>query len=518
MKLKVKPGVIILSCFVLTLGLAALKINDDEGFFNHGFLLVLLLTAFLRKDFYAIFFGVLSLIVICTAAILPHNNARWYELNLVLSIFSIITAIIVVIYMKRLYKSLEADSKRLRALFNFTNDGIVLFNQGGEILLANPRAFAMFEYEQGQVIGKQLESLLPERYSESFVQYRQQFDREKVDGKVEQLNDVLLLRSSGKEFPTDIRLGFYSQNNVLYIVAFIQDLTVQREAEKKMLMQNELLEKITYDIRKMNIELENKVSQRTLILQEALHELEKSQQELSEALNKEKELNEIKSRFVSMASHEFRTPLSTVMSSASLILKYQQGDEQDKREKHIKRIKDSVKHLNDLLEDFLSMGKLEEGRVFTEVVVFDVKDFLADVVDEMRLNLKEGQEFRLNCEGEAIFVTDKRLLKNVLINLLSNAIKFSDLHKPIFLNVDNSGSRLILQVQDSGIGIPEEDLPHLFSTFYRGRNATNIQGTGLGLHIVKRYVNMLEGEITLDSKINTGTTFNIGLPNLQEQA
>ena len=219
-----------------------------------------------------------------------------------------------------------------------------------------------------------------------------------------------------------------------------------------------------------------------------------------------------------MASHEFRTPLSTVMSSASLILKYQQGDEQEKREKHIKRIKDSVKHLNDLLEDFLSMGKLEEGRVFTEVVAFDVEDFLTDVIDEMRLNLKEGQEFKLNCEGEAIFVTDKRLLKNVLINLLSNAIKFSDLHKPIFINIDNSGSRLILQIQDSGIGIPEEDLPHLFSTFYRGRNATNIQGTGLGLHIVKRYVNMLEGEITLSSKINNGTTFNIGLPNLQEQA
>ncbi|MEO6914973.1 MAG: sensor histidine kinase, partial [Chitinophagaceae bacterium] len=146
------------------------------------------------------------------------------------------------------------------------------------------------------------------------------------------------------------------------------------------------------------------------------------------------------------------------------------------------------------------------------------KEFMIDVFDEMRLTLKEGQELTLNCEGEPLFVTDKRLLKNILINLLSNAIKFSDINKSIYVNIDNSGSRLILQVQDSGIGIPEEDLPHLFSTFYRGRNVTNIQGTGLGLHIVKRYVNMLEGEITLNSEINKGTTFNIGLPNLQAQA
>jgi PAS domain S-box-containing protein len=519
MKFKVKPGFILLSCFLLTAGLGFLKYEyPDQGYFNHGFLLVLLLTGFLRKDGYAIFFGAVSVTIVVSSAAMSSVQTVSFLLNVVLSVFSIITSVVVVVIMKRLYKTLEADSKRLRALFNFTNDGIVLFNQAGQILLANPRAFSMFEYNQDEVIGEQLESLLPDQYKESFVQYREQFEKEKLDGKVEQLNDVLLMRKSGKQFPSDIRLGFYTQRGLLYIVAFIQDLTVQRESEKKMLMQNELLEKITYDIRKMNIELENKVSQRTLILQEALHELERSQQELSEALNKEKELNEIKSRFVSMASHEFRTPLSTVMSSASLIVKYQTTEDQDKREKHIKRIKDSVKHLNDLLEDFLSMGKLDEGRVFTEVVSFDVKDFLNDVFDEMRLILKEGQDIKLNCEGEVLFVTDKRLLKNVLINLLSNAIKFSDPDKPIFVNVDNSGSRLILQVQDSGIGIPEEDLPHLFSTFYRGRNATNIQGTGLGLHIVKRYVNMLEGEITLNSKLNSGTTFNIGLPNLQEQA
>ncbi len=169
-----------------------------------------------------------------------------------------------------------------------------------------------------------------------------------------------------------------------------------------------------------------------------------------------------------------------------------------------------------MLEDFLNLGKIEEGRVFTEVVVFDVKEFLQDVFDEMKINLKMGQQLKLSFDGENFFATDKRLLKNVLINLLSNAIKFSEIHKAIEIAVENLSTFMILQVKDQGIGIAKEDMPHLFSTFYRGKNAVNIQGTGLGLHIVKRYVDMLEGSITISTELHEGTTFNVGLPNLKE--
>jgi signal transduction histidine kinase len=302
------------------------------------------------------------------------------------------------------------------------------------------------------------------------------------------------------------------------VLAFIIDITQRKEAERKLVLHKEQLEKVTSDMRKLNVELENKVGQRTLILQEALQELERSQMELSEALSKEKELNEIKSRFVSMASHEFRTPLSTVLSSAALLSRYTLSEEQDKREKHIRRIKESVKHLNDLLEDFLSLGKLEEGRVFTQVVHFNVKEHLSDVIDEIKVILKEGQEIIFEYEGDESFVTDNRLLKNILLNLLSNAIKFSDVKKNIYIKADNSFSRLTLEVKDQGIGISKEDMVHLFSTFYRGRNAINIQGTGLGLHIVKRYVDLLQGDISMSSELNRGTSFNIGLPRLEQQA
>jgi signal transduction histidine kinase len=273
------------------------------------------------------------------------------------------------------------------------------------------------------------------------------------------------------------------------------------------------LEKITDKISKLNTELETKVEQRTLILREALQELERSQQELNEALNKEKELNEIKSRFVSMASHEFRTPLSTVLSSAALLSRYTLTEEQDKRDRHVKKIKDSVKHLNVLLEDFLSLGKLEEGHIKAEAAPFALKEFLEEVVDEMRSILKDGQDIHCDYTGDNEFVTDKRLLKNILINLLSNAVKFSPEGGHVWLNVSHpAGEGLTLSVRDEGIGISEEDQQHLFSSFYRAANAQNIEGTGLGLHIVKRYLDLLQGAIRLDSVLNKGTTITVEVP------
>lgn len=215
-----------------------------------------------------------------------------------------------------------------------------------------------------------------------------------------------------------------------------------------------------------------------------------------------------------MASHEFRTPLSTVLSSAALISRYTKEDEQDKRDKHIKRIKDSVKHLNELLEDFLSLGKLDEGRIKAETCTFNVKEFLEEVIDEMKSMLKEGQSIDQQYTGANEFDTDKRLLKNILINLLGNAIKFSAEGAVISLVIQEQNDHLLLSVKDEGVGISEEDQQHLFSSFFRGKNAINIEGTGLGLHIVRRYVDLLKGSIQLESKLNSGTTVSVRLPLL----
>ncbi|MBS1565614.1 MAG: HAMP domain-containing histidine kinase, partial [Bacteroidetes bacterium] len=228
----------------------------------------------------------------------------------------------------------------------------------------------------------------------------------------------------------------------------------------------------------------------------------------------EKELSEIKSRFVSMASHEFRTPLSTVLSSASLISRYTTTEEQDKRDRHIRRIKDGVKHLNDLLEDFLSLGKLEEGKIQAQAGTFKVKEFLEETAEEMNAIIREGQQINTHYEGAETFVSDNRLLKNILINLLSNAAKFSPEQSVIELRAEQAYGKLIVSVRDHGIGISEEDMQHMFTSFYRGRNVVNIQGTGLGLHIVKRYLDLIQGTVELESKLGEGTMVTVTLPEL----
>jgi signal transduction histidine kinase len=279
-----------------------------------------------------------------------------------------------------------------------------------------------------------------------------------------------------------------------------------------MLQQQQQLEKVTNEIRQMNTELEAKVEERTIILKEALQRLEQSQAELSEALDKERQLNEIKSRFVSMASHEFRTPLSSVLSSASLIGKYTTTEQQPNRDKHVNRIKESVKHLNDLLEDFLSLGKLDEGKIGAQRGTFQLSEAIHDTIDEVRGMIRNGQDIQYRHQGPETVYSDKKLLKNILINLISNALKFSSETATVEVASDVKDGTASISVRDKGIGISEEDQEHLFSSFFRGKNALNIQGTGLGLHIVKRYTELIGGNIHLKSQLGEGTTVTITIP------
>jgi len=407
------------------------------------------------------------------------------------------------------------DSTHFTSLFENATEGIVLSNGKGNIVLINPAAQKMFGYPANEVIGQPVEILIPSRFS-AHKQLRNGFyehPQNRVMGKGRELYGR---RKDGLDVPVEVSLSSYTRDGELFVIAFIVDITHRREIEKNILLQQRELEKMASDMRKLNTQLEAKVEERTLILKEALQKLEESQQELSEALDKEKQLNEIKSRFVSMASHEFRTPLSTILSSATLVSKYVTADENEKRERHLRKIKDSVGHLNGLLEDFLSLGKLEEGKVSVSISTFGVKEFIDDVIEEMKVIQKKGQQIDCSYAGEENFTSDKRLLKNILINLFSNALKFSPEETTVWIDVKNVDHQLEVKIKDQGVGIPEEDQHHLFTTFFRGKNAINIQGTGLGLPIVKRYVDLLRGDVSLESKLGAGTLVQIILPELNK--
>ncbi|RYF87531.1 MAG: PAS domain S-box protein [Chitinophagaceae bacterium] len=279
---------------------------------------------------------------------------------------------------------------------------------------------------------------------------------------------------------------FLNENGKPYqYLAIRSDITQRKHAEEQLY--------------KINEELESKVRERTF--------------ELTEALEREKALSEMKSRFVSMASHEFRTPLSAILSSTSLLEHYTNPEQAEKRAKHIDRIKSSVKNLTSILDDFLSLEKLEQGRVEPHYVHFDLYEFLADVMEEMEgMTKKKQQKIVFSYLGEREVTQDKKILRNILLNFLSNAVKYSPEGKEVQLRAMVAEDTISISVKDEGIGIPAEAQKELFSKFHRANNALHIQGTGLGLHIVKRYVELLDGSISFNSQESRGTTFRFDIP------
>lgn len=481
-----------------------------------GMLISVFLTAFLRGWWPTLVAGMIGMVVMTGLVIYFKDGGTDITkalLSQIYSLLSILFSVVIIFYLKKLQQNFAYEKAHMTSLFENATEGILLTDRKGKIVLVNPAAEIIFGYPSSELVGSQIEKLIPQRYHDKHVHLREGFYHNPSNRSMGVGRDLFAIRKDGTEFPVEVSLSHYQQKGEIFVIAFIVDITTRKTAEQKALEQRTELEKISNDIRKLNAELENKVEERTQILQEALQKLEQSQQDLSEALDKERQLNEIKSRFVSMASHEFRTPLSTILSSATLVSKYPSSDEFEKREKHIRRIRDSVNHMNELLEDFLSLGKLEEGKVTINPATFSLKDFTEDIVDEMKAHVKPGQQIILNCSGKPGFVTDKRMLKNIILNLLSNAIKFSPENKSIHFDSKNSEDQLVIQIKDEGLGVPEDDKPFLFSTFFRAKNVSNIQGTGLGLPIAKRYTNLLKGDISFISEPGN-TVFTIYLPLL----
>jgi PAS domain S-box-containing protein len=313
-----------------------------------------------------------------------------------------------------------------------------------------------------------------------------------------------------------------SNGDVIGLICSGIDISDLREAEQRILSMNTELEKrvsrrteelaaAINQLLNINKKLEFEIQERK-IAEDALREKEKA---LRKAYEREKELNHLKSRFVSMASHEFRTPLSTILSSAELIGAYNDGGQDQKREKHIVRIRSAVNNLTSILNDFLSLSKLEEGKVLSQPVEFIFNDFCNDLLEDILPILKPGQKVISPTENLlTVLFLDNKLLKNILLNLFSNAIKYSEQDKAIYFDFSMDEKWLYFTVRDEGIGIPSEEQEHLFTRFFRAYNVENIQGTGLGLIIVKRYLELMEGSIHFESQLGVGTIFKISLPRI----
>ncbi len=386
----------------------------------------------------------------------------------------------------------KADVARVcEMLFSTAAEGLVVVDQNGIILMHNPRLGSLFGYADGELIGHPIETLIPAAQRHRHVQHRQGYNARPVQRSMGMGMDLKAQCKDGKEIPVEVSLNHFQVDDKNYVMGLVTDISLRRAAEDALIRTNQ--------------ELEDRVEQRTI-------ELKQAENSVREALAKERDVNALKSRFVSMASHEFRTPLSTIMSSVDLIGRYTEAAADEKVRKHVGRIRSKVRELTSMLNEFLSLERIEEGQVHPTPTEFDLVDLSIELLEELRTLAKPGQEITYDHVGDQrVVFLDRQMLSNVMTNLVTNAVKYSPEDKVIQLHTRTTGDRLTITVTDEGIGIPAEEQHHLFDRFFRGSNALTIQGTGLGLNIVKRYLELLTGAISFTSRPGN-TTFTVELP------
>lgn len=406
-------------------------------------------------------------------------------------------------------------SNSFEALFEYASIGMIVTNHQGLITRFNSMAENQFGYSREELLGQPVEMLIPDASRKRHEGLRSAYHQHPSNRPMGVNRDLFGRKKDGSVFPVEVSLSHFQMEKELQVIAFIIDITVRKSNEHAILSQQQELERVSREVRILNSQLEDKVEARTKMLKETLTELEQSREDLSRLLKQEKELSDMKSKFVTMASHEFRTPLSTIMSSATLVGKYTRPEDEEKREKHLRRIRDSVENMKDILEDFLSLGKMEEGliRLRPEVLSYaELQVEILRITKEMQALARATQVVRYENFVECSVNIDLKMLRHVLTNLISNAIKFSPKGGEIKVTSRFRDNQLLLEVSDQGMGISEEDQRHLFERFYRGENAANIQGTGIGLYIISRYMEMAGGRIEWQSELGQGTTFILSLP------
>jgi len=384
----------------------------------------------------------------------------------------------------------------LKAIIENAIDGIITIDERGRIESINPAACRLFQYEPADVIGNNVSVLMPSPDRENHDGYINRYQQTGKPHIIGIGREVKGLRKDGTIFPFRLGVSEVQFSGRKIYTGFIHDLSREKEAEET--------------LREYALHLEELVEQRTRSLKKSVQELELAKEEVSLSLEKEKELGQLKSRFVSMASHEFRTPLSAVQLSASLIDKYAAPFDNANITKHVIKIKNAVSNLTTILNDFLSLEKLEAGKVEPTFVNFDLVKLAEEITEEMQMVAKQNQSIIYQHTGTvSVIKLDPNLLKNCIINLIGNAIKYSGENTFIEFNTEIGSKECIITIKDNGIGIPDTDQKHLFEAFFRAHNTGNIPGTGLGLNIVARYTNLMNGRIGFKSEVNQGTLFTI---------
>jgi len=382
-------------------------------------------------------------------------------------------------------KELQVSKKQPRILleniWNNVETIVFITNQDCVIQLFNPFAEKNLGYTSEEVIGKM--------FADDF------FDKEELKLKAE---------SQIENFESK-----YKKEHCLY--ALVMEFGDGHEMELHMVRKDGSKFPVLLNIIRTSSNQDHFEITAYVIVAKEISELNKIENHLIKLLEKEKKLNELRTQYLNLASHEFRTPLSVILSSAFIISKYEKTEDQANREEQVHHIVSSVNLLRDIINDFLSLSKIDEGKLKLHKTNFNSKTHIKETIDELSVLLKKGQSIIYRHVGETNLFLDAGIFKHLLINLLSNSIKFSPEGTKISVFSKKNDHHFSLTIKDHGCGISKEDQKQLFSPFFRGANAKKIQGTGLGLHIVRYYLDKMNGTIKIKSKVDLGTTMQIDL-------
>ena len=406
----------------------------------------------------------------------------------------------------------QKDDFVFNILFEAVSEGVVVVDENQTIVATNFAAEEMFGYAKEEIVNQHLNILIPSKHHHVHGEHFHSFYASKSSKRQMGKNRLLFgVKKGGDNFPVEVGLNPFKIQNKTYIMSIIIDITERKKAEDRII--------------ELNTQLENKVSTRTNELNNTVANLKseidkrvKAEFGLRNALKKEKELNELKTKFLSLVSHEFKTPLSGILNSAVLIGRYTEAETQDKRDKHLLTIKNKVQYLDGILNDFLSVERLESGKVKYKFSNFKLSKVVNEVIYNANMMLKSGQHiiYPKNIDDISIY-NDEKILDLVLGNLLNNAIKYSPENTKIDFNITSNKEGLVFEIKDSGIGIPLKDQKHIFERYFRAENALTNQGTGIGLNIIKGHLESLKGSISFESIENEGTTFIVKLPIILEE-
>ncbi len=413
---------------------------------------------------------------------------------------------------------LQNEKDIFNVLFEAVSEGVIVVDSNQKIALTNASAEHMFGYEKQELVNRELSILIPQKYHATHGAHVEGFMKQKESRQMGRGRDLFGAHKNGSVFPVEAGLNSLEISGKQFIMALVIDISIRKQQE--------------LELQELNAQLEQKVELRTKELRNSVEALKavnlerdieikkriEAQNKTKNALKKEKELNELKTKFLSLVSHEFKTPLSGILTSAMLLGKYKLSEQQEKRDKHVKTISDKVHYLNNILNDFLSIEKLETGKINYKFSTFKISKVVNEVVYNANMLLKEGQiiNYPENIDDYSMF-QDEKIVELALSNLVHNAIKYSSENTLVDIKINQDDKNTTFKIKDNGIGIPLNDQKSVFNRYFRAENALLTQGTGIGLNIVKSHLENLGGTIHFESEENKGSLFTIIVPNKAKQ-